>query len=123
AIDANLAQNTDLEQNIFEATLQGKALDLPAGELRFAVGADYRSNDFKFNPGSLNASNSVLENPIGLFAVSSAKGTTEVKEAYAEFLVPLLKDLPAIKRLELELGYRSSDYNLAGTVSTYKGLF
>jgi len=123
AIDANLAQTTDLEQNIFEATVQGKAVDLPAGELRFALGADYRSNDFKFNPGSLNASNSVLENPIGLFAVSSAKGNTTVKEAYAELLVPLLKDLPAIKRLELELGYRSSDYNLAGTVSTYKGLF
>jgi len=123
AIDANLAQTTDLEQNIFEATVQGKAVDLPAGELRFALGADYRSNDFKFNPGSLNASNSVLENPIGLFAVSSAKGNTTVKEAYAEFLVPLLKDLPAIKRLELELGYRTSEYNLAGTVSTYKGLF
>jgi iron complex outermembrane recepter protein len=123
AIDANLTQTSDLEQNIFEATVQGKAVDLPAGELRFALGVDYRSNDFKFNPGSLNASNSVLENPIGLFAVSSAKGSTTVKEAYAEFLVPLLKDLPAIKRLELELGYRSSDYNLAGTVSTYKGLF
>ncbi|MEJ0035686.1 MAG: TonB-dependent receptor [Gammaproteobacteria bacterium] len=123
AIDANLAQNTDLEQNIFEATVQGKAVDLPAGELRFAVGADYRGDKFKFNPGSLNASNSVLENPIGLFAVSSARGTTTVREAYAEFLVPLLKDLPAVKKLELELGYRTSDYNLAGTVSTYKGLF
>lgn len=123
AIDAGLVQNTDLEQNIFEATLQGKAVDLPAGEMRFAIGADYRGNRFKFNPGSLNASNSVLENPIGLFAVSSAEGSTYVREAYAELLVPLLKDLPAVKKLELELGYRTSSYNLAGTVSTYKGLF
>jgi iron complex outermembrane receptor protein len=123
AIDANVMQNTSLEQNIFEATLQGKAMDLPAGELRFAVGADYRGNRFKFNPGSLNASNSVLENPIGLFAVSSANGTTTVREAYAELLVPVLRDRPAVRKLELELGYRHSDYNLAGTVSTYKGLF
>ena len=123
AIDAGLVQTTDLEQNVFEATLQGKAFDLPAGEMRFAVGADYRGDRFKFNPGSLNASNSVLENPIGLFAVSSAAGSTYVREAYAELLVPLLKDLPAVKKLELELGYRTSTYNLAGTVSTYKGLF
>jgi outer membrane receptor protein involved in Fe transport len=123
AIDANVIQNTGLEQNIFEATLQGKAVDLPAGELRFAVGADYRGDKFRFNPGSLNASNSVLENPIGLFAVSSASGTTTVREAYAELLVPLLKDLPVVRKLELELGYRASDYNLAGNVSTYKGLF
>jgi iron complex outermembrane receptor protein len=123
AIDTNLTQNTSLEQNIFEVTVQGKAVDLPAGEARFALGADYRGNRFSFNPGSLNASNSVLENPIGLFAVSSASGTTTVREAYAELLVPVLKDLPAVQKLELELGYRHSDYNLAGTVSTYKGLF
>ncbi len=55
--------------------------------------------------------------------MSSAAGSTYVREAYAELVVPLLKDLPAVKKLELELGYRTSSYNLAGTVSTYKGLF
>jgi outer membrane receptor protein involved in Fe transport len=47
---------------------------------------------------------------------------TEVKEVYAELLVPLLKDLPAIDTLSLELGARYSDYNTAGGVETFKAL-
>jgi iron complex outermembrane recepter protein len=123
AISADLEQNTSLEQSTFEATLQGKAADLPAGDLRFALGADYRGDRFDFNPGSLNDANSVLENPIGLFAVSSAHGSTTVREVYTELLVPVLKDLPAIKKLDLDLGYRESSYNLAGTVGTWEALF
>jgi outer membrane receptor protein involved in Fe transport len=122
AIETNLQQTTALEQNIVEATLQGKAFDLPAGEARFAVGVGRRSNDFDFNPGSLNAANSVLENPIGLFAVSSASGSTSVSEAYGELLLPLLSGKPMAQRLDLELGYRTSKYNLAGTEATYKAL-
>lgn len=122
AIDTNLQQTTVIGQDIAEAVLQGKAFDLPAGEARFAVGLTYRSNDFNFNPGSLNASNSIFENPIGLFAVSSASGSTSVREAYGELLVPLLADLPLVQRLDLELGYRTSSYNLAGTEGTYKAL-
>ncbi len=45
-----------------------------------------------------------------------------MKEGYAELLVPVLADLPAIKRLNLELGYRFSDYDTAGSVDTYKAL-
>ncbi len=125
AMSAALTQTTDLEQNIVEANLQGKAFDLPAGELRFALGAEYRDDKFNFNPDSLNAPNSIVENPIGLFATAGATGRTNVREFYGELLVPLLKDLPLIKKLDLELGYRSSDYNTegTGTVGTYKALF
>ncbi len=45
-----------------------------------------------------------------------------MKEVYGELLVPLLKDLPAIKSLSLELGARYSDYNTAGGVTTWKAL-
>jgi outer membrane receptor protein involved in Fe transport len=125
AMTADLNQTTDLDQSVFEANLQGKAFDLPAGEVRFAVGAAYRDDDFRFNPDSLNAPNSIIENPIGLFATAGAKGRTSVQEGYAEMLVPVLKDLPLIRKLDLELGYRSSKYNTEGTgrVGTYKALF
>ena len=125
ALGADLTQTTNLEQNIFEADLQGKALDLPAGEARFALGADYRDDKFSFNPDSLNAPSSIVENPIGLFATAGAAGRTNVREVYGELLVPLLKDLPLLKKLELELGYRTSTYNTSGTgtVGTYKSLF
>ena len=45
-----------------------------------------------------------------------------MKEGYAELLVPVLADIPGIKRLNLELGYRFSDYDSAGSVDTYKAL-
>ncbi len=34
--------------------------------------------------------------------------------------IPLLADLPLIKKLEIDPGYRLSDYNTSGTVSTRK---
>jgi outer membrane receptor protein involved in Fe transport len=69
----------------------------------------------------MTASN-ILSAASGVFDVAPARGATWVKELYGELLVPLLKDLPAVKRLEVELGARVSSYNTAGTVETYKAL-
>ena len=121
SVQTRTRQITELSQNIAEANLQGGAFDLPAGESRFALGASYRSNDFRFDPGY--PVEQIMDNPIGLFASNSTQGSTNVKELYGELLVPVLKDLPLIKSFELELGYRLSDFNTAGNVSTYKGLF
>ena len=108
-------QVTDLTQDIFEANMQGGAFSLPAGEARFAAGVSYRKNDFRFDPGY--PVEQILDNPIGLFASNGTKGSTNVKEVYGELLAPV------IKNLDLELGYRLSDFNTAGTASTYKALF
>ena len=43
-----------------------------------------------------------------------------VKEIYGELLIPLLKDLPAARSLELELGGRYSQYTTGQDVPTYK---
>jgi outer membrane receptor protein involved in Fe transport len=64
----------------------------------------------------------VLDTPIGLFAAADTRGETSGKDAYGELLVPVLKDLPAVEDLSLELGARFSDYNTAGGSWTYKGL-
>ncbi len=114
-IETRTRQPTDLTQNIVEANMQGAAFNLPAGEVRFAVGVAWRKNDFRFDPGY--PVEQILDNPIGLFASNSTTGSTSVKEVYGEMLVPV------IKNLELELGYRLSDFDTAGTVDTYKGLF
>lgn len=108
-------QLTVLDQDVFEANMQGHAFALPAGEARFAAGVAYRKNKFRFDPSY--PKESVLDNPIGLFASNSTAGSTNVKEVYGELLAPVLPGL------ELELGYRLSDFNTAGTESTYKALF
>ena len=122
AMSSRMKNITDLKQNIAEANLQGGIVDLPGGQLRAAFGVSYRKNTFAFDPDVLNDTESVLDGPVGLFASNNTNGETEVKEVYGELLVPVLKDLPAIKTLSLELGARHSDYNTAGGVNTFKGL-
>lgn len=43
-----------------------------------------------------------------------------VKEVYAEFKMPLVQDKPGIQALDVETGYRYSDYSISGGVSAYK---
>ncbi len=45
-----------------------------------------------------------------------------MSELYGELAVPVLKDLPLVEHLNLELGYRFSDYLYGGKVGTYKAL-
>lgn len=108
-------QLTNLEQDVFEANMQGAAFDLPAGEARFAAGVAYRKNEFRFDPSY--PVEMIYDNPIGLFASNKTEGETNVKEIYGELLAPI------IGGLELELGYRFSDFNTAGGESTWKALF
>jgi iron complex outermembrane recepter protein len=114
-IETRARQLTTLKQDVFEANMQGAAFNLPAGEARFAAGVAWRKDIFRFDPG--NPVEQINDNPIGLFASNSTQGETNVKEIYGEALVPV------IKNLDLELGYRFSDFNTAGGESTYKALF
>jgi len=122
ALSARLKNITELSQDIVEANFQGGLFDIPAGEVRAAAGLSRRKNTFTFDPDILNDQESILDGPIGLFAANDTDGATTVKEAYAELLIPLLKDLPAVKELSLELGGRHSDYDTAGGIWTYKAL-
>jgi iron complex outermembrane recepter protein len=87
-----------------------------AGELRFAAGAAYRDNEFQFEP--LNDNVNVNDHPIGLFVSNNTAGEMSVSELYGELLVPVAE------RLDLEFGYRYSDFDsAAGSVDTWKALF
>jgi outer membrane receptor protein involved in Fe transport len=122
AITIDASDRTRLSQNIFETNLQGSVADLPAGELRAAVGATYRKNGFEFRPDAIRESNSIIDIPVGTFSNARVKGSTAVSEVYAETLVPLLRDRPFVHSLEAELGARYSHYDTAGNVPTYKAL-
>jgi len=123
SITTNTTDRTRLSQDVVEANLQGGITELPAGELRGAVGATYRKNDFEFQPDSLRESHSIIDIPIGTFGNARVIGSTQVAEGYGELLVPLLRDLPLVSSLSLELGARYSHYDTTGGVPTYKALF
>jgi len=107
--------NTMTQKNI-EGTLQGKVIPLPAGDLRFALGADYRGTTFDYRPdyGLVTA-----DTPSYDTAIPTA-GTQNVREVFTELLVPVLKDKLLVESLSLDLGYRHSQYDGFGGVSTWK---
>jgi outer membrane receptor protein involved in Fe transport len=119
-ISAPVNTETDLTQDQAELNLQGSVADLPAGELRLALGAAWRENGFEFLPDPGFSTTNTTSLTIGLFDVSPTSGTTSVKEVYGEVLVPILADRPFFENLSLNAGIRYSDYNTAGGVTTWK---
>jgi iron complex outermembrane receptor protein len=115
AVRENNNVNTMTQKN-FEGTMQGKIVMLPAGELRFALGADYRGSSFNYQPdqGLINNDSFSYDTTI------PTSGTQNVREVYGELLVPVLKDLPLIEELSLDLGARRSQYDGFGGVNTWK---
>ncbi|MES2699776.1 MAG: TonB-dependent receptor, partial [Pseudomonadota bacterium] len=51
---------------------------------------------------------------------ASTSGSTSVREGYGEVFIPLLAGKPFAEALNLELGYRYSDYDSVGGVHTFK---
>ena len=121
---------TTYTQNQVEANFQGGLLDLPAGEARAAVGTSYRRDNFGFVPDSVLSTPDIsnlgtpLQNKapgvIGFNASNPLQGASDVSELYGELLVPVLKDLPFVESLNLDLGGRYSDYSTVGGITTYK---
>lgn len=110
----------ELKQRMAEVTVQGGLFELPAGEVRFAVGADYRYNAFDFRPdGQFNMPDGTSD-ILGYSVLKPSGGDVSTNEIYAELLIPVLRDLPMVKELNLDLGYRYSDYSSVGGVSAYK---
>src|SRR5690606_2354965 len=119
--DCDLASSADVQfenhikQDLVEANLQGGLFELPAGQLRFAVGGAYRKNSLTFtSDSSAFAGSSSYQTPPTSPRASTA-GSTSVREVYGELFVPVLADLPSVEELNLELGYRLSDYDSVGT--------
>jgi iron complex outermembrane recepter protein len=107
--------NTMDEKN-FVGTIQGKLFTLPAGDLRFALGADYRADTFDYRPDD----NLALSDSYAFDLITPTAGSTIVREVYSELLVPVLAKLPLIESLSFDLGYRHSNYDRFGGVNTYK---
>lgn len=123
AIKSDLKNRSNVRQTIVETNLQGGLFELPAGEVRAAIGASYRELDYEFINDTLTTQGtSFNDQALGIYPSGNSNGFIETKEIYGELLIPILSDIPAIQRLELEIGGRISDYNTTGTSYTYKVL-
>jgi outer membrane receptor protein involved in Fe transport len=116
-LERSLKERTTLEQTVIEGSMQGRIVNLPAGEARFALGTSYRRNSYSFSPDAQRLTGAVLGTSIS----APSSGAVSTKEVFAELLLPLIHNTPFIKELNVDLAYRYSDYNTVGGVSTYKG--
>ncbi|ASD26220.1 TonB-dependent receptor plug domain-containing protein [Brevundimonas diminuta] len=123
--------NNVMTQSVVEASLQGGLADLWAGELRFAAGLQYREDGFDFRPdASLARTNPIVTRPdggttggseiAGFNAQNPFSGSINSLEAFVELLAPLARDLPFVKSLDLNLGYRVAESSTVGGLPSYK---
>jgi iron complex outermembrane receptor protein len=114
-VAAIITRNVEITEGIASAYATGSIMQLPAGKWSLVVGAEGRKDksseiqDPLTNSG-LNGSN----------ALPNVEGSISVKEAYIETDVPLLKDLPAVKSLDINAAFREADYSTSGHVNAWK---
>lgn len=112
---------TELTQDVIEANVTGTLAEMPAGDLQFALGVSTREENFSYDPDTgYNANQDypyVIQNIILPVAVS---GQTDVKEIYGELAIPLIGNRKFVQSLEIDPGFRYSDYNTVGAEETYK---
>lgn len=109
-------QNTKLEQDVFAANLSGDLAELWAGPVSFALGAEHRRD-------SISGTTDPISQKLG-FYVSNGTAfrapAVKVTEGYLEGLVPLLRDAPLARHLEINGAVRYTDYSTSGGVTTWK---
>ena len=103
--------------DIIEASFNGDVVALPAGMLQYAAGTQYRQEKYKLDPSAALLSGDIS----GLGgATPPLDKSRDVAAVYGEFSLPLMKDLPLIKSLDLGVGFRGDHYDQIGNAFTYK---
>ncbi len=106
---------TKYKQETFALNFDGTLFSLPGGDVKSAVGFEYRRDHIDDRPGA--------ERSAGLIyrygTAAQTKGSDNVKEAYAEIDLPFFRDRPFLNLLELDVSGRYTDYKSYGSGWTY----
>ncbi|HJU07291.1 MAG TPA: TonB-dependent receptor [Rhodanobacteraceae bacterium] len=121
-VDADVAYKKYETLRQVSAGANGDLFSLPAGAMQLAFGALYRKQSMNYtvdprallNPVTANCE--ILQEGCG----SPGSGSDNVKELYAETLIPLLKEVPGAYSLNVDVGVRTSDYASAGSTTNWK---
>ena len=95
--------------------ITGDIASLPAGEMAFAAGVEYREHAGSYRPDPIAERGETAGIPAG-----STAGSFDVTEFYGELNIPLLSGAAGAELLEVNLAARASDYSTSGSESTYK---
>ena len=98
-------QNNRFDQTALTANLKGTPFDTWAGPVAVAVGGEYRDSGLKIEVDPISAANGFY-----VFNQTPSQGSVGVLEGYGEVAVPLLKDGPLGRSLELNAAVRQTHY-------------
>jgi outer membrane receptor protein involved in Fe transport len=106
--------STTTTQKLAGLNLSSEIMDLPAGPLGIALGAEYREEEARsefdaLQQAGLNAGN----------AIPATEGGFHVIEGYLETRVPILADMPFADSLSLNGAVRFSDYSTVGNTESW----
>lgn len=114
---------TRVYQRSIDLNVQGSLFQLPAGDLRFAAGFDYRINGYDFRPDTYlqpdPTTGAALYNAYDFATQSPAAGSNNVKEGFIELSIPVLAHKPFADQLSLDVSYRYANYRIGGGANSY----
>jgi outer membrane receptor protein involved in Fe transport len=122
-----------LTQDVASFSLRGEPFSTWAGPVALGGGVEYRresvnqvsdtiSQMVKTAPG-IRGFPTALLNTIGGYSLTNQQpisGSYDIREGFVETLVPLAKDAPWAKSLDLNAAVRYTDYSTSGGVTTWK---
>jgi len=110
-------QRDSSEQKLLDLAfnITGDVFTLPAGDVAFAAGIEYRDQEGSFIADPIAEREETAGIPAG-----STSGEFDVTEIYGELNIPLVSDASYAKNMEASVAVRHSDYSTSGSESTYK---
>jgi outer membrane receptor protein involved in Fe transport len=102
-------------QKVVAVSLSGEPFSTWAGPVSLVVGAEYRDESARQTSDPLSQAN-----VFGLGNPKPLAGDLDVKEVFAETVVPLAEDLPFLHSLDVNGAVRVTDYSTSGSVTTWK---
>jgi iron complex outermembrane receptor protein len=108
--------NTLYTESTANVSFSGPLFSLPYGDVRAAVGAEYRRAKIDDTP-SIDSINGNLYN---LTSSTPTRGKDSVKEVFGELEIPVLSGVTAAEELTFNVSARWTDYQSYGSDHTYK---
>jgi len=96
---------TDVVNHAFSANVAGDLYELPAGIVQMSAGLEVRYESLDFAPSELWQSGNLSS------LMTPMDASRNIKEVYAEVLVPILEDVPGAKALDFEAALRKAEYS------------
>jgi iron complex outermembrane receptor protein len=115
----SLTEHNIIRQDVLSASVSGQLWEgWGAGPLSAAFGTEYRKDKLSNDAGNLPAP---VRSDFSLQYGDSFAGSTKVLEGFAEFEMPLLKDVTLAKLVTLNAAVREAQYKTSGSTGNAVG--